>query len=319
MAQSEGPNRNRRAERTGPASDWGNAANRTEEGERGGNGRSEGRPRRPWTDDEIREAQSVQQRLRAGFIREEGYLIPPEEPVERDPEAVWKEKERQLFGAGGGGMLTPGGDEPGSRLRLGHTLRIQLAASLVLFAAVWAIFQVNTAKTEPARQAVRVIMTKEWNFTAVSAWYEKRFGTLPSFLPAFHGKENEAAKVNAGQAEPFAVPVTAALDSRFTDDTPWVGLAAAAGTPVKAIDGGMVVRAEEEADGELSLTLRHAGGIESTYTGLEELKLQKGDWVQKGETVGRISRNANTGQGAFRFALKKDGLFVDPAEWVHFD
>jgi len=326
VRRSQGPDHDREAqlERMRPNSGPGGERTWPDEKERY-QGKEQAAPpvrtRGPWSDEEIRAARSIQQRLRDGYLQEEGYWLPPQESVERDPEEVWKEKERQLFGnSGDGGGFGYDRDEPKGRLGISHTLRIQLAASLVLFAAVWGVFHVNSAKTEPARQAVRDVMTKEWNFTAVSTWYEKRFGTLPSFLPAFHTKEgNEAAKVDAGQAEAYAVPVAGTIASAFADDTPWIGLATAAGTPVKAIDSGLVTNAGEQADGVLTLTVRHAGGVESTYTGLEELKLQKGDWVQKGETIGRVSRAAASGQGRFRFAVMKDGLFVNPLEWVHFD
>lgn len=281
------------------------------------------RERRPWTDEEIRRALPIQERLRNNLLREEGYCPTDSEPIERDPEAVWKEKERLMFGQAGSGSGSFGFDgadaEKGAR-RIGRTVRIQLAASLVLFAAVWGVFHTESPKTEPARQAVRDVLTKEWNFTAVSAWYEKRFGTLPSFLPAFHSKEgNDATEAAAHRAESFAVPAQGAVSSSFADQTPWISLATAVGTPVMAIDDGMVTYAGEQADGGLTLSIRHTGGMESTYTGLDELKLTKGDWVQKGETIGRVARNAESGQGLLRFAVMKDGLYVNPVEWVHFD
>jgi stage IV sporulation protein FA len=280
-------------------------------------GQAPDRSRMPWTDEEIREARSVQQRLRGDSVRGAGDPGTPLGPQERDPERVWKEKEQQLFGGWSGGG-NDGGDEPRSSGRLGHTFRIQLAASIVLFAAVWSVFHVQSPATEPARQAVREVMTKEWNFAAMSAWYEQQFGTLPSFLPAFHGKDNQTTKVNAKLTEPYAVPVTGTVDSSFAEATPWIAVKVAVGTSVKAIDSGMVADSAD-VDGRHSLTVRHAGGIESTYTGLQELTLQKGDWVQKGETIGRVARDAETGQGQLRLAIRKDGLFVDPLEWVRLD
>ncbi|WP_058302208.1 M23 family metallopeptidase [Gorillibacterium timonense] len=278
------------------------------------------RERRAWTDEEIRQAVPIQERLRDNLLREEGFWV-AQEPQERDPEEVWKEKERLLFGqAGGRGLLEAGGQQEENRFfHIGRTLRIQLAASILLFAAVWAVFHTNTAKTEPVRQAVREVMTNEWNFKAVSVWYEKRFGTLPSFLPAYHSSGEAATEVGANRAEPYAVPVRGTISSSFTDSTPWIGLATAAGAPVSAMDGGMVTYSGEQTDGGLTLTIRHSGGMESTYAGFAELTLQKGDWVQKGEALGRVSRHEDNGRGQFRFAVMKDGLYVNPVEWVKFD
>ncbi|KPD01610.1 Stage IV sporulation protein FA [Geobacillus sp. BCO2] len=56
-----------------------------------------------------------------------------------------------------------------------------IAACLVLVTAI--LFQHPSASLEPARQFIARTMETEFQFAAVSAWYEKTFGEPLAFLP----------------------------------------------------------------------------------------------------------------------------------------
>ncbi|MEO3947143.1 M23 family metallopeptidase [Gorillibacterium sp. CAU 1737] len=275
------------------------------------------RERSSWTDDDDRRAVPIQERLRTNLLQEEGYPD-MEERVELDPEQLWREKEKSLFRPGAGSLWHDDGRGPdrekGGVLR---TLRLQLAASLLLFGGIWAVFHTPASQAEPARHWVRQVMTSEWNFTAVSDWYVRQFGTLPSFLPAFH-EEQKATEAATNRTEPLVLPVQGALTNEFSSSSPWVELTAPVGAGVSAIDAGLVIYTGNEGE-QGTITLQHTGGLESTYIGLEGVPLKKGDWVKRGEVIGRMERDPSTGQGLLRFSIRKDSQYVDPVEWVPFD
>ncbi|MCL6456484.1 MAG: M23 family metallopeptidase [Gorillibacterium sp.] len=256
------------------------------------------------------------------MLREEGYPLYTRNGLERDPEQVWKEKEQTMFSKSilGRELVNTPDIDKGQARGPGRIFRLQLTASLLIFVLLWGLFHYPRPTTAPARQEVASVMMKEWNFAAVSTWYQSKFGTIPSFLPTFRSKKApEAEPAGAKRATPLNLPARSAIVSVFSPSHPWLELSTVVGTPVSAMDAGLVSFVGKQEGVGYTVTIRHMGGIESTYGLLDPIRLAQGDWVKIGETIGMATRNAATGKGAFSFAIAKDGDYVNPAEWIPFD
>lgn len=257
------------------------------------------------------------------FLQEGGYPLYSRYPVERDPEQVWKEKEEHMFSRSllGQPLATANHKDTGQTRRPGRTFRLQLMASALIFVLVWGLFHFPHPVTEKARNGIARAVGREWNFAAISAWYESKFGAAPSFLPTFRSAgqpEASAAAAKQRQAT-LHTPAQATVAAPFSAKHPWLELQTAVGSPVAAMESGLVTLVSQQEGSGYTVTIRHTGGLESTYGLLAPIRLEQGDWVKSGETIGMAMKSTTTGKGTFTFALSQDGTYVNPAEWISFD
>jgi hypothetical protein len=84
--------------------------------------------------------------------------------------------------------------------------------------------------------------------------------------------------------------------------------AVVAGAPVRAAGSATVTFAGRVA-GTIAITLDHGGGLETTYTGMRELFVARGDAVDQGHWLGESGDR-------FHFGVKLDDVYVDPRGWL---
>ena len=95
-----------------------------------------------------------------------------------------------------------------------------------------------------------------------------------------------------------------------------VGIAAAAGTPVKAVTSGQVVVAEPFATYGLTVIVQHGGGDYSVYSSLDRIDVKKGQAVSRGTVLGTVGRNDPEMEPHLHFELRPQGRAVDPLDWL---
>ncbi len=95
-----------------------------------------------------------------------------------------------------------------------------------------------------------------------------------------------------------------------------IDMAAAAGTPVKAVAEGTVESVIDDPLWGKTVSISHAGGYESYYAGLaEDVSLKEGQAVEIGQLVGYVGESPLTEvalESHLHFGLKQDGEWVDP-------
>jgi murein DD-endopeptidase MepM/ murein hydrolase activator NlpD len=91
---------------------------------------------------------------------------------------------------------------------------------------------------------------------------------------------------------------------------------AAAGTPVLAPAGGMVVLAEQLFVRGNAVVLDHGGGVFTGYWHLSELNVQPGDRVALGQRLGAVGSTGLSTGAHLHWEMRVGGLPVDPLQWV---
>lgn len=86
-----------------------------------------------------------------------------------------------------------------------------------------------------------------------------------------------------------------------------------AGALIRAAAAGTVVFAGRVPDGH-AVTVAHTGGLETTYSGLSEVSVARGDHVLEGTWVGRAG-TAHGGEPGLHFGVKVHDSYVDPADY----
>jgi septal ring factor EnvC (AmiA/AmiB activator) len=152
---------------------------------------------------------------------------------------------------------------------------------------------------------------------------------------AYERMQQQIANASAGRAvEPVAVPLapfrgalewpaTGRVLSRFgqTSARPGGGvrngieIAAAEGTPVKAVHGGTVTYAEPFTGFGTLVIVDHGGDNASLYGYLGSPSVERGATVETGTELGRVG-SAPGGPSALYFEMRIDGRSVDPVQWL---
>lgn len=92
-----------------------------------------------------------------------------------------------------------------------------------------------------------------------------------------------------------------------------INIAAPRGTPVRAVESGVVAYAGNELRGFGKLLLiRHADGWVSAYAHNDVLLVQRGDKVTRGQTIARVGSSGNVSTPQLHFELRRGARSVDP-------
>ena len=125
-----------------------------------------------------------------------------------------------------------------------------------------------------------------------------------------------------------AAPVTSEFGWRthpiYGDDRFHAGidLGAAAGTPVKAADGGTVTFAKVSGSmtsgyGQL-VVVDHGNGRETYYAHLGNINVQEGQQLKPGEVLGTVGSTGGATGAHLHFEVREHGQPVDPRQYVPF-
>lgn len=96
-----------------------------------------------------------------------------------------------------------------------------------------------------------------------------------------------------------------------------INIAAARGTTVIAAENGVVAYAGNELKGFGNLLLiRHADGFMTAYAHNDELLVQRGDTVRRGQAIARIGSTGSVNEPQLHFEVRKSGQPVDPEKYL---
>lgn len=247
-----------------------------------------------------------------------------QDDTDPDPELLWKRGQGRwqdpyagAYGSGKGDdeLMGPG---PGKRSTFWFAMFVRLVISTLLFAAIWGMNRYEPAWATPIRAFIAKSLTVEMDFQAAQAWYERNFGGAPSLIPIF--KTNEDHGLRVGGAAGFSLPIEGSLASPFALSLKGVEIIPDTGSlQVKAIETGRVLRVAREAETGQTVTVQHAGGYVSVYGHLEQISVEKGDWLEGGDVLGSLPPRTQSPLPTLYFAIKKDDRYIDPADVIPFD
>ena len=112
----------------------------------------------------------------------------------------------------------------------------------------------------------------------------------------------------------FAFPVSGSIIRAFNGDTnQGINIGAPAGTDVTAADSGTVAAITRDTDQVPILVLRHDDGLLTVYANVDNLKVERGDTVSRGQAIAEVR---DTDPPFVHFEVR-DGLdAVDPMPYL---
>jgi murein DD-endopeptidase MepM/ murein hydrolase activator NlpD len=94
-----------------------------------------------------------------------------------------------------------------------------------------------------------------------------------------------------------------------------IDLASTANAKVTAANGGRVIMAEAVGIFGNSVIIDHGFGLASLYSHLNEITVNKGDEVSKGDVIGMTGLTGLAGGDHLHFSMIVHNVFVNPVEW----
>lgn len=95
-----------------------------------------------------------------------------------------------------------------------------------------------------------------------------------------------------------------------------IGIAAATGTPVRAISAGTVEYAEKFGTYGLMVVLNHGEGNFSLYGSLDRAMVSRGATVAKGDVIGTVGMSDPDLEPHLHLEVRPNGRAVDPLDWL---
>ena len=131
-----------------------------------------------------------------------------------------------------------------------------------------------------------------------------------------------AAPVDSGAVGRLLWPVRGVVVSDFGPkagglQNDGINIAAPRGTPFRAADSGVVIYAGNELRGFGNLLLlRHEGGTVTAYAHADELLVQRGETVRRGQTIGRVGATGNVSTPQLHFEVRRGTRAANPVEFL---
>jgi stage IV sporulation protein FA len=188
------------------------------------------------------------------------------------------------------------------------------AACLLLLVAI--MFKDGSPRFETARDFVAKTMESEFQFAAVTEWYEGQFGRPLALLPSTNEKEN--ASENAPN---YALPVLSTrILENFEKNGQGIMIETGNNSQAEAIYEGTVEYIGTKSEiGGITVVIQHSDGTESWYGNLEATDVLLYDYIEQGTKIGTVTESSDGVNGMFYFAIKKGDSFIDPIQVINFE
>lgn len=194
-------------------------------------------------------------------------------------------------------------------------LGIQLFVSILLVGMAHLLFHTSVVPAS-LKESARELMTRDFNFEGAAAWYEARFGKLPTVLPAL-STTNKAVPASTAKGttgwqtswkmvKPFEptnakIVVNTGIDGQVTiGETGWVTFVG-----------------EKPGFGS-TVIVRLTKGREVWYGNMEQVQVAVNEWLQPGQVVG-MARKVNDTSRYLYVGMKQGEQFINPLEVISLD
>ncbi|MBD8069348.1 M23 family metallopeptidase [Bacillus sp. PS06] len=194
----------------------------------------------------------------------------------------------------------------------------KILASVCIVLIVAILFKNGSANLDPARNFVSKTMENDFQFAAISTWYQEQFGNPLAFFPTPEEKDAETETAEGEKTPQFAVPATGRVTESFQDNGQGVMVETGSNSAVEAMNSGTVTFAGTKDNLGKTIIIQHADGSQSWYGNLESIKVPLYTYVKAGDEVGKVTDTENE-KGMFYFAIKQGETFIDPIQVIKFD
>lgn len=134
----------------------------------------------------------------------------------------------------------------------------------------------------------------------------------------YGGKKAHCPRPSLAPDHPFAWPAAGRITKGFQPGHGAIDIAVAYGCPVYAARAGRVVRIDWDDSGYWGfwVVLDHGDGLRSYYAHLKGATVVVGQWVERGQEIGRIGSTGNSTGPHVHFEIRENGVRRDPLAYL---
>lgn len=188
--------------------------------------------------------------------------------------------------------------------------KVLLSAILVL--SIGILFKNQNTNLDKARTFVTSTLENEFQFAAVTDWYEAKFGEPLALLPVNKNSENDIVN-----PDKYSVPATGKVLESFAVNGQGI-MVETESKVVEAMDAGKVLEVANKEELGNTIVLQHADGTKTWYGNLKSIDVKLYDYVEAGQEIGEVMDEGDK-KGTFYFAIKQGDTFIDPIQVIQFD
>lgn len=222
------------------------------------------------------------------------------------------------------------GETPGREGKRGRKTLYRIAAVLSILALLLVVREINHPVGEDLRQGLRYVLTTDWNIRPAmekAVKYGLQMAGVETQLDSGMPQEGMKEAMSV-PARDILIPVSGkvvrpygwsqdSLDNleRFHHG---IDIAAAPGTPVKAVLSGRVEKIGAGTQFGQYIKMDHGDGVYSLYGGVGNVRFKEGQQVKAGEAIAEVARSGEVKEGGLHFELRENGKLVDPLARIEF-
>jgi murein DD-endopeptidase MepM/ murein hydrolase activator NlpD len=116
---------------------------------------------------------------------------------------------------------------------------------------------------------------------------------------------------------PISGPISSGFGARGSRPHEGIDIRAERGTPVHAAEAGRVIHAGGGlGDYGKVVIIKHAGHYSTVYAHQDKIRVDKGDFVEKGDVVGTVGSTGNASGPHLHFEVRRDRIPDDPLTYL---
>ncbi|MFD2446214.1 peptidoglycan DD-metalloendopeptidase family protein [Bacillus sp. CGMCC 1.16607] len=231
-----------------------------------------------------------------------------------DKPLFWAEDEEK-YGFEKISSYEAGPDEGGHPLFNKERFMFKILASVCLFLLVAILFKNESSSFQNIRNVVKNTMETDFQFAAVSKWYEDKFGQPLALLPFKENKEDTTELVGPQ----YALPASGRIIEGFAENGQGIIIEAGKDASVEALNEGFVLNIGIKEGFGKTVIIQHADKTETWYGNLATIDVKLYDFIKKGTKLGVATSTSDGTKSSFNLAMKKGKDFIDPSQVIRFE
>jgi stage IV sporulation protein FA len=209
-----------------------------------------------------------------------------------------------------------GPDEGGHPLFNKELFIFKILASVCLVLIVGILFKNDHPSLKQARTLVMTTMETDFQFAAVSDWYETKFGKPLALLPTL---DKETDKNEVVEIPPYALPASGRIIEDFAHNGKGIMIETGRDASVVALHEGIVTFAGVKEGLGNVVVVQHSDKTETWYGHLTNIEVKLYDFITNGQKLGVATSSADQTKSSFYLAVKKENDFIDPSQVIRFE
>ncbi|HEY0358189.1 MAG TPA: M23 family metallopeptidase [Mycobacteriales bacterium] len=141
-------------------------------------------------------------------------------------------------------------------------------------------------------------------------------GTEASSGTSFAAALDSAVNAGASFVKPLAGRVTSEFGPRWGTMHKGLDLAAAAGSPIRAVTGGTVRRADWNGGYGNAVVIDHGNGLSTLYGHAASLNVKPGQRVNAGDIIAKEGSTGDSTGPHLHFEVRINDKQIDPRPWL---